>query len=208
MGPVVTARGLWRQVVESFARLNFFTHAVGAVIAVLMLPVLLYFSVAPSKAPMANRVAVRGAIESARTAPCLDRLRKTVFSPRGCVDGNVVTYRDANGLMQSAVFHLPGYAPFDSTLYPRGGVFDVVIHEESLRSARNQHAYAVAVNGAVLKPLKKEGLADRLAIIAFALLMALILATFIGRLQLKLESRAKAKALQKSGPDVSIEAAG
>ncbi len=191
--------GVWWRIVESFARFDFFRHALGAAFAVLLVPPLLYFSIAPRDPPMTNRAAVRGTIESAQVAPCLDRLGKTMFSARGCVDGSAVTYRDENGLMHTAVFHLPDYPPFDAKLYPRGGVLDLIMYADAINSGYNQRVDAVAVNGAALKSLPKEGgLGERLGLFAFGLLLALFLATFIGRLQLRAQEKACEKARAKA----------
>ena len=190
---------LWRRVVESFARIDFFRHALCAVFAVLLVPVLLYFAVAPRDPPMTDRVTVRGAIVSAQIAPCLDRLRKSILSRRACVDGTAVSYRDQNGLRHTAVFHLPGYPPFDERLFPRGAVVDLIMYADAASSVYNQRVDAVAVNGDVLKPLRPEGdLGERLGMLAFALPLSLLLATFIGRLMLNAEDRAKAKGLSKT----------
>ena len=186
-------KNLWRQIVETFARFDFFRHAVCAVFAVLLAPVLLYFAVSPRDPPMTNRAAVRGTIESAQIAPCLDRLRTSMFGGRACVDGAAITYRDGSGLMHTAVFHLPGHAPFDAKLYPRGGVVDVIMDVEAVNSGYNQRVDAVAVNGVVLKPLRQEGgLGERLGLFACALFLAFLLATFVGRLMLDHEARTKA----------------
>ncbi|MDZ4776335.1 MAG: hypothetical protein SGJ23_06075 [Alphaproteobacteria bacterium] len=184
----------WRSLVRSTEWMGLFRHGFTAVVSAPMLLVTLYVGLMP----LPPLTAVRGTIESAQVAPCMDWGRKTFFSARGCIDGTAIRYRDQNGLAQTVVFRMKGDPPFNAALFPRGAVLDVLVQSVDLGTTLNQYADAVAVNGAVLKPLKDERLFTRLGYLALAVACTFVVATFIGRLQLRAQEKACEKARAKA----------
>lgn len=176
---------LWQNFVRSTAHLEFSRHATVSVVCGLLLPIMLFVGFGPLPAPMERLTAVRGVIEEAEIRDCFTRARKPWWGLRRCIDGSAVTFRDQNGVARTAVFRLPDDPPFDAQRFPRGAIFDVLVSKEDLNSGYNQFAEAVAVNGAVLKPLKDERLTQRIGALAFAVVAVLVLASFVGRLMQK-----------------------
>lgn len=186
-------KSLWDRYVSSWLWMDSFRHGFAALIGVVALPFTLYFTFAPLDAPEVGMTAVRGTIDSAQVAPCFTK-EQTIIRGRQCVDAVSVSYRNQGGLLQTAVFRLPGDAPFDAAKFPRGATLDLLTSTEDLNTAYNQMPVAVAVNGAVLKPLKDERLMMRVALFFSSIVLALLLAGFIGRMQLHFVERAKARA--------------
>lgn len=191
-------KSLWDRYVSSWLWMDVIRHGFTALICAVALPFTLYFTFAPLDPPGAGTTAVRGTIERAQVAPCFTR-EQTIIRGRQCIDAVSVSYRNQGGLLQTAVFRLPGDPPFNAAQFPAGATLDLLTSTEDLNTAFNQTPYAVAVNGAVLKPLKDERLVTRVLLFFSSIVLVLVLASGVGRLVMHFDEKARANARAKAG---------